>query len=117
MGVKNIRINQEKKENILSFEEYFDGFLESHEDSNGGNGICFFLWAARDISCEAPSVQEEAEAWYKSRKQTNKQTSLCFASKILCEIEEYRNDTTPISDFTFIFNIIFVIMSFVLGPR
>ena len=38
-----------------------------------------FLWAARDISCEAPSVGEEAEedlvksfgAWYKSRKQTN----------------------------------------------
>ena len=29
----------------------------------------------------------------------------------------YRNDTTPISDFTFIFNIIFVIMCFVLGPR
>ena len=26
-------------------------------------------------------------------------------------------DTTPISDFTFIFNIIFVIMCFVLGPR
>ena len=39
-----------------------------------------FLWAARDISCEAPSVREEAEedkvksfgAWYNSRKQTNK---------------------------------------------
>ena len=28
IGVKNIRINQEKKENILSFEEYFDGFLQ-----------------------------------------------------------------------------------------
>ena len=34
-----------------------------------------FLWAARDISCEAPSVREEAEedkvksfgAWYNSR--------------------------------------------------
>ena len=34
MGVKNIRINQEKKENILSFEEHFDGFLEAHEGSN-----------------------------------------------------------------------------------
>ena len=41
--MKNIRINQEKKENILSFEEYFDGFLEPHEDSND---ICFSFGGA-----------------------------------------------------------------------
>ena len=106
MGVKNIRINQEKKENILSFEEYFDGFLESHEDSNG---ICFFF--GRHVIFLARRLQ------FRKKQKTSKQTSLCFASKIRCEIEEYPNDTTPISDFTFIFNIIFVIMCFVLGPR
>ena len=37
--MKNIGINQEKKENILSFEEYFDGFLEPHEDGNGQGPI------------------------------------------------------------------------------
>ena len=80
-----------------------------------------FLWAARDISCEAPSVREEAEeevksfgAWYKSRKQTNilaLRIKNPMWNRRLC-----RNDTTPISDFTFIFNVIFV-MCFVLGPR
>ena len=68
MGVKNIRISQEMKENILSFEEYFEVF------SNRTKTVTafVFLWAARDISCEALSVREEAEqdkvkslgAWY-----------------------------------------------------
>ena len=43
MGVENIRINQEKKENILSFEQYLGVFLEPHEDCNG---ICFSLGGA-----------------------------------------------------------------------
>ena len=57
MGVKNIRINKKRRKTFCLLKCILMVF------SNRTKTVTafVFLWAARDNSCEAPSVREEAE--------------------------------------------------------
>ena len=57
MGVKNIRINKKIRKIFCLLKSILMVFSNRKKTVTA----FVFLWAARDISCEAPSVREEAE--------------------------------------------------------